>query len=107
MGDDEAVSQLIERYEDALVYTVIDDCYYRGCKMAGLGIMVEERDLIGMMVFDCRNEDAAFDAENDIEDILEDRIEALDRLYRRPGVRRPGVNGERPSGQVGWGKSAT
>ena len=78
LGDDEAVSQLIERYEDALVYTVIDDCYYRGCKMAGLGIMVEERDLIGMMVFDCRNEDAAFDAENDIEDILEDRIEDLE-----------------------------
>ena len=67
LGNDEAVSHLIERYEDALVYTVIDDCYYRGCKMAGLGIMVYERDLIGMMVFDFRNEDAAFDAENDSE----------------------------------------
>ena len=78
LGDDEAVSNLIERYEDALVYMVRDDCDHRGCRTAGLGVVVDERDLKAVMVFNFRNKDAASDAENDIEDILEDRIENLE-----------------------------
>ncbi len=72
--DDEA-GAITEALEDALVYSVAEDCNYRGCRRQGSAVRVEAGDLVAVFAFLFRNDDAAADAEGDIEDDLQELVE--------------------------------
>ena len=72
--DDEA-GAITEALEDALVYSVAEDCNYRGCRRQGSAVRAEAGDLVTVFAFLFRNDDAAADTEGDIEDDLLEFVE--------------------------------
>ena len=77
MDRDDEAEAIVDALEDALVYSVAEDCGYRACRRQGSAVRVEAGDLVAVFAFLFRNDDAAADAEGDIEDDLE-------RSGRRP-----------------------
>ena len=76
MGQDDEVASAVESLGDVLVYSVADDCSYRGCRKWATGLRAENRELVTAYGFVFRNEDGASDAERDVEDDLEDWIDS-------------------------------
>ncbi len=76
MGQDDEVASAVESLGDVLVYSVADDCSYRGCRKRATGLRAENRELVTAYGFVFRNEDGASDAERDVEDDLEDWIDS-------------------------------
>ena len=75
MDQDDEAEAIVDALEDALVYSVAEDCGYRGCRRQGSAVRVEARDLVAVFAFLFRNDDAAADAEGDIEDDLEELVD--------------------------------
>ena len=75
MDQDDEAETIVDALDDALVYSVAEDCGYRGCRRQGSAVRVEARDLVAVFAFLFRNDDAAADAEGDIEDDLEDLVD--------------------------------
>ena len=75
MDQDDEAEAIVDALEDALVYSVAEDCGYRDCRRQGSAVRVEARDLVAVFAFLFRNDDAAADAEGDIEDDLEDLVD--------------------------------
>ena len=75
MDRDDEAEAIVDALEDALVYSVAEDCGYRACRRQGSAVRVEARDLVAVFAFLFRNDDAAADAEGDIEDDLEDLVD--------------------------------
>ena len=75
MEQDDEAEAIVDALEDALVYSVAEDCSYRACRRQGSAVRVEARDLVAVFAFLFRNDDAATDAEGDIEDDLEDLVD--------------------------------
>ena len=75
MDRDDEAEAIVDALEDALVYSVAEDCSYRACRRQGSAVRVEARDLVAVFAFLFRNDDAATDAERDIEDDLEDLVD--------------------------------
>ena len=76
MGQDDEVASAVESLGDVLVYSVADDCSYRGCRKWATGLRAENLELVTAYGFVFRNEDGASDAERDVEDDLEDWIDS-------------------------------
>ena len=72
--DDEA-GAITEALEDALVYSVAEDCNYRGCRRQGSAVRAEDNELSAVFAFFFRDDDVAADAEGDIEDDLEELVD--------------------------------
>ena len=75
MEEDDEAETIADALEDALVYSVAEDCSYRGCRRQGSAVRVDAGDLVAVFAFLFRNDDAAADAERDIEDDLEDLVD--------------------------------
>ncbi len=75
MDQDDEAEAIVDALEDALVYSVAEDCSYRSCRRQGSAVRVEARDLVAVFAFLFRNDDAAADAEGDIEDDLEGLVD--------------------------------
>ena len=75
MDQDDEAETIVDALEDALVYSVAEDCGYRACRRQGSAVRVEARDLVAVFAFLFRNDDAAADAEGDIADDLEDLVD--------------------------------
>ena len=75
MDRDDEAEAIVDALEDALVYSVAEDCGYRACRRQGSAVRVEAGDLVAVFAFLFRNDDAAADAEGDIEDDLEDLVD--------------------------------
>ena len=75
MEQDDEAETIVDALEDALVYSVAEDCGYRGCRRQGSAVRVEARDLVAVFAFLFRNDDAAADAEGDIADDLEELVD--------------------------------
>ena len=75
MDRDDEAEAIVDALEDALVYSVAEDCSYRACRRQGSAVRVEARDLVAVFAFLFRNDDAAADAEGDIEDDLEKLVD--------------------------------
>ena len=76
--DDEEFKDILDTLERAPVYTVSDDCEFRGCKKISSGIVLEARDWMGVAVFSFRDQGSASDAERDVERFMDG---LLDDLY--------------------------
>ena len=72
MRQDEEAASIVDVLEDALLYSLSDDCSYRGCGRSASGVGVERRDFAALFVYAFRDEDAASDAERDVEDDLDE-----------------------------------
>ena len=70
MRQDEEAAAVVDALEDAVLYSLSDDCSYRGCGRSASGVRVERRDLVVLLVYAFRDADAASDAERDVEDDL-------------------------------------
>ena len=75
MDRDDEAEAIVDALEDALVYSVAEDCGYRACRRQGSAVRVEAGDLVAVFAFLFRNDDAAADAEGDIEDDLENLVD--------------------------------
>ena len=75
MDQDDDGRAVVDALEDALVYSVAADCGHRGCLKQGSAVLVEARDLIAVFAFLFRDDDAAADAEGDIENDLDELVE--------------------------------
>ena len=75
MEQDDEAEAIVDALEDALVYSVAEDCSYRACRRQGSAVRVEAGDLVAVFAFLFRNDDAAADAEGDIADDLEDLVD--------------------------------
>ena len=75
MEQDDQAEAIMDALEDALVYSVAEDCSYRACRRQGSAVRVEAGDLVAVFAFLFRNDDAAADAERDIEDDLEGLVD--------------------------------
>ena len=75
MDQDDEAETIVDALEDALVYSVAEDCGYRACRRQGSAVRVEAGDLVAVFAFLFRNDDAAADAEGDIEDDLEELVD--------------------------------
>ena len=75
MDRDDEAEAIVDALDDALVYSVAEDCSYRACRRQGSAVRVEAGDLVAVFAFLFRNDDAAADAEGDIEDDLEDLVD--------------------------------
>ena len=75
MEQDDEAEAIVDALEDALVYSVAEDCSYRACRRQGSAVRVEAGDLVAVFAFLFRNDDAAADAEGDIEDDLEELVD--------------------------------
>ena len=75
MDQDDEAETIVDALEDALVYSVAEDCGYRACRRQGSAVSVEAGDLVAVFAFLFRNDDAAADAEGDIADDLEDLVD--------------------------------
>ena len=75
MEQDDEAEAIVDALEDALVYSVAEDCGYRDCRRQGSAVRVEAGDLVAVFAFLFRNDDAAADAEGDIEDHLEELVD--------------------------------
>ena len=75
MQQDEEVTSIHKSLGETVVYSVLDDCDYRGCRKAATGIRSGDGDLIATFAFAFRNDDTASDAERDIEDDVEDLVD--------------------------------
>ena len=75
MEEDDQAEMIVDALEDALVYSVAEDCSYRGCRRQGSAVRVEARDLVAVFAILFRNDGAAADAERDIEDDLEELVD--------------------------------
>ena len=75
--DDETMAQMVEKLEGSLLYTLMDYCVYRSCRISATGARVQEEDLVGLFAFGFRNQDRASQALGDIEDALEDLLDDL------------------------------
>ena len=84
MAQDEEAATIVDALEDAVLYSLSDDCSYRGCGRSASGARVERRDLVVLLVYAFRDADAASDAERDVED-------DLDELADDPDVRVDGA----------------
>ena len=75
MDRDDEAGAVVEALEDAIVYSVAGDCAYRGCRRQGSAVRAEDGDLTAVFAFLFRDDDAAVDAEGDIEDDLEELVD--------------------------------
>ena len=75
MDQDDEAEAIVDALEDALVYSVAEECSYRACRRQGSAVRVERGDLVAVFAFLFRNDDAAADAERDIEDDLENLVD--------------------------------
>jgi hypothetical protein len=75
MDQDDEAETIVDALEDALVYSVAEDCGYRACRRQGSAVRVDAGDLVAVFAFLFRNDDAAADAEGDIADDLEDLVD--------------------------------
>ena len=75
---DEEFKDILDTLERALVYTVSDECEFRGCKKIASGVALEARDWMGVAVFSFRDQSSASDAERDVERSMEDLLDDLD-----------------------------
>ena len=75
MEQDDEAEAIVDALEDALVYSVAEDCSYRDCRRQGSAVRVEAGDLVAVFAFLFRNDNAAADAEGDIEDDLEELVD--------------------------------
>ncbi len=65
---------LLEALEDSLIYSVSEECSFRGCIRQGSAIKEEYGDFLAVSVYLYRSDDAAADAGWDIENYLEEEF---------------------------------
>ena len=75
---DEETTAIVDSMEDALLYSVAEECDYRGCRRAASGVRLEGGDLAALFAYGFRDEDAAYDAEREIENDLEELVDDPD-----------------------------
>ena len=78
LRDDKDFQDILDEVESALFYSIGKDCEYRGCRTTATAVRLKDADLMGVTVFNFRDEDTASDAVRDIKRSLDDLLYDLE-----------------------------